>query len=148
MRLIGIFTSKYEISFSVIFKATLRAFYGLQGAGLDMNDTRTSTIIHIYSAAVRPVLLHDLQCAYQNKSVMISVEMLQSKLLQFALGLKRYRHNAPFLQAINIPRVKIIIEQLELLLCRSMFVSKSRCHKFYTFLLLSHLQNMFCSQNI
>ena len=39
-------------------KATRRALYALQGAGL-------CTIIHIFNTAVRPVLVYGLECVHQ-----------------------------------------------------------------------------------
>ena len=43
--------------------------YALQGAGLCVNGTSPDTITHIYTTAIRPVLLYGLECIYQCKTV-------------------------------------------------------------------------------
>lgn len=53
-------------------KAIREAFYKLQLAGLCMSGTKASTITHIFSAAVRPILLSGFQCVYQTKFVLLS----------------------------------------------------------------------------
>jgi hypothetical protein len=121
-------------------KATRRAFYALQGAGLCVNGTNPDTITHIYSTAVRPVLLYGLECVYQTKSIMHEVETVQSKLLKAALGLKRYCRSTPLLQALKIQHIYKSVEIQELVLFRSMLLSSSRSYQFYRFLLSQKLK--------
>ena len=57
-------------------KATRRAFFALQGAGLCVNGLNSDTIVHIYNTAIRPVLMYGLQCVYHNKTAMEGIEKL------------------------------------------------------------------------
>ena len=116
-------------------KAAKRAFYALQGAGLCTNGSSPDTIAHIFSTAVRPVLLYGLESVHQSKQAKKDAEILQGKLLKAALGLKTYSRNSPLLQALKIPSVGQSIELQELTLFRSMFLSRSRSQRFYKFLL-------------
>ena len=127
-------------------KATRRAFYSLQSAGLCKGGTNASTISRIFNTAIRPVLYYGQQCIYQNKTTTCEVEKLQCKLLKTALGLKSYCRNSPLLHAMQMPHINQSVEQQELYLYRSMFLSQSRCHKFYRHLLSQHLSNKCTSQ--
>ncbi|KAK2145226.1 hypothetical protein LSH36_694g01070 [Paralvinella palmiformis] len=49
-------------------KATRRAFYDPQEAGLCVNGSNPDTITHIFKTVVHSVLLYGLECVYQNKN--------------------------------------------------------------------------------
>ena len=49
-------------------KSAKRAYYALQGAGICANGTSTETLVHLYQAAIRPVLMYGLVCVHQNKT--------------------------------------------------------------------------------
>ncbi len=63
-------------------KATRRAFYALQNAGMCAKGVKPETVVHMYNAAIRPVLLYGQQCVYQNKIATEQTDKLQSKLLK------------------------------------------------------------------
>jgi len=48
-------------------KATCRAFYALQGAGLCVIGS--ATITHVFNTVVRPVVMYGLECVYQTKQL-------------------------------------------------------------------------------
>ena len=120
-------------------KSARRAFYALQGAGLCVNGTSSDTITHIYTTAIRPVLLYGLECIYQCKTVINDAERLQSKLLKSALGLKKYSRTSPLLQALKIQRISKSAKIQELVLFKSMFLSSSRTYQFYKYILSQHM---------
>ena len=57
-------------------KATRRAFYALQRAGLCVNGSNPDTITHIFKTVVRPVLVYGLECVYQTKTALHKAELL------------------------------------------------------------------------
>ena len=116
-------------------KSARRAFYSLQGAGLCVGGCSPSTISHIYSTAVRPVLLYGLECVYQDKTVMKSIESMQGKFVKAALGLKKSCRTSPLLQALNVDRISVSVDISKLSLLKSMLLSTSRCSTFYQHLL-------------
>ena len=119
--------------------ATRKAFFALKSAGVFANEADVNSRIHIFNAAVRPVILYGLQSVYQNKSSHIKAEKFHAKLLKSTLGLKRYCVNTPLLKAMKVLRVEESVEMQTLQLLRSMILSKSRSHHFYGFLLGQHL---------
>ena len=121
-------------------QAARRAFYSLQGAGLCVRGCSPHTIAHIYSAAVRPVLMYGMECVYQGNFVMDKVERTQSRFLKTALGLYSKCRTSPLLQALNIDKVKTSIEIQKLSLFKSMFMSSSRTNDLYKFLLSCSLR--------
>ena len=120
-------------------KSARRAFYALQGAGLCVNGTSPDTITHIYTTAIRPVLLYGLECVYQCKTVINDAERLQSKLLKSALGLKKCSRTSPLLQALKIQRISKSAKIQALILFKSMFLSSSRSYQFYKYILSQHM---------
>lgn len=121
-------------------KATRRAFYALQSAGVFLKGIKPETLIHIFNTAIRPVLLYGLQSIYQNNASVIEIEKLQAKLLKAVLGLKVFCRNTPLLDAMRVQRIGMSNELQELLLFRSMILSNSRTQYFYNFLLSQHIK--------
>jgi len=122
-----------------------RAFYSLQGAGLCVGGCSPCTITHIFSVAVRPVLLYGLECLYQDKTAINSIESVQGKFLKSAFGLKKSCKTKPLLQAVGIDRISVSIEVNKLSLFKSMLLSTSRCSVFYQHLLVSALSGQLSS---
>ena len=122
-----------------------RAFYSLQGAGLCVNGGNPSTISYIYNTAIRPVLTYGLECIYQCDTVVKKAEVLQSKLLKTALGIKYYCKTSPLLKALNIDRVTVYMDIQKLSLFKSMFLSTSRTNKLCKYLLKETLQGRLAS---
>ena len=60
-------------------KATRRAFYVLQGAGLCINYSNSDTITQIFKTVVRPVLVYGLECVYPTKTALHKAELSQAK---------------------------------------------------------------------
>ena len=60
-------------------KSAKRAYYALQGAAICTNGTNTETLVHLYQAAIRPVLMY-LVCVHQNKTAIDDVEKCQGRL--------------------------------------------------------------------
>ena len=79
------------------------------------------------------------------KKSFAELESMQGKLIKSSLNLKKSCKNTPLLDAMKVPRIESTVKQQEILLLRAMLLSKSRSHKFYSFLLANHLRNQLTS---
>jgi hypothetical protein len=75
--------------------------YILQRAGLRKNDSQPATVAHIWSAAIRPILMYGTKSLFLTKTALSELDKLQAKLLKTALGLSRYCWSTPLLNARN-----------------------------------------------
>jgi hypothetical protein len=138
-------------------RAAQRAFYGLQGAGLHSNGVSPQTVLHIYEAAVRSVILYGCTSVHINKSNLAKLDRLQARFIKCALGLnpRRCRTTALLQATKTLPISQTIdIQCLELL--RSCLFGSSSAQQFYTHILSEndcHMQrtllervSSFCNQ--
>ena len=86
---------------------------------------------HIWSAAIRPILLYGIHCVNLSKSSISKLEKIQAKLITTALGIRNSCHNTPLLKALRISSVRKSIDMSCLLLLKSAICSSSRCNLFY-----------------
>jgi len=118
-----------------------KAFYYLQGAGLCKGGVNPSVVRHIWTTAISPILTYSLSCMDVTQTSMKDIECLQSKLLKASLGLPKYCRNSPLLSALNIPRVKDLMDIQSLNLARTNILSSSRSKHFYAHLIRCHSSN-------
>ena len=69
-------------------QAANRAFYSLQGAGLNCCGVSPNTAIHIYSTAVRSCLTYGCSAVNISKTKIKELDKIQGKHIKCILGLK------------------------------------------------------------
>ena len=114
-----------------------RAFYSLQGSGLYKQCISPRLTAHIYTTAVRSGLVYGCNTINMTQRDLIQLNKAQAKYIRTALGLSRFSHIKPVLQALRIQQVSdsIAVSSLELL--RSNLRSSSSASVFYRYLMWS-----------
>jgi len=118
-----------------------KAFYYLQGAGLCKGGVNPSVIRHIWTTALTPILTYSLSSMPITEPAMKELDSLQTKLLKTSLGLPKYCRNSPLLSALNLPRIRDLIDIHSLNLARTNILSSSRSKYFYNHLIRCHSNN-------
>jgi len=118
-------------------QAALKAFYGLQGAGLCYRGVTPEVSAHLYSVGVRTVLSYGCEAMKMNKTSMKKVESTQGKLVKSFLGLRKTSRTTPLIQALDIPSLETSIGLASLNLLRSSVLHPSMATPFYSHLLTS-----------
>ena len=72
--------------------ATQRAFYSLQGAGVNYGRVQLETAVKIYHVAVGSVLTCGCSAIYMSQSNMKSLNIIQNNQLKYIVGLKGCPH--------------------------------------------------------
>jgi hypothetical protein len=119
-------------------RAAQKAFYALQGAGLNSNGVSPHTSMNIYNVAVRTTLLYG--CSSSSISLTNSnikkLDRQQAKLIKTVLGINpRQCHTTPLLQAVGILPVSSSISIQSLDLLRQCLISDVNSSNFYSFIL-------------
>lgn len=112
-------------------KACRRSFYALQSAGMHPKGLTPATIAHLWKLAIRPCLTYGIHCIHLRTPHLNSLEKTQSSLIKSTLALKKSCHNTPLLDALNIPRVNVTLQQQAIKTLRSSFMSSSGASDFY-----------------
>ena len=71
--------------------ATQRAFYSLQGAGVNYGGVQPETTVKIYRVAVGSVLTYCCSAIYMSQSNMKSLNVIQNNQLKYIVGLRSIR---------------------------------------------------------
>ena len=58
------------------------------GGGLCVVGLQSEAMIRIYKQAIQPVLLHGMNCVFQNKKSIQSLETAQGHFLKAAIGIR------------------------------------------------------------
>ena len=134
-------SAKPDIHCQNRISACKKAFYSLKGAGLCniYNDIDTISYVHVYKAAIRPVLLYGLNCVNITKKEWREIEKCQAGILKSALHLHKFCRSTPVMRAINICPIKGMIELSTLDLAKSIFHNNSKARQFYSHLLNRYL---------
>ena len=110
------------------------AFYALQGAGLCNYGLNPQSISTLFRTIIQPCLLYGLNCVHQNKGAISKVNTTHNKLLKTALGLRHSTRSTPLVRAMGLKRIDDCIEQNELCLFKTVFLSNSRSKSFYSYM--------------
>ena len=99
----------------------LGLFYGLQCAGLCAGGVAHSTNTITYG------------CTTLNftRSSVTELDMVQAELLTSALGLPKFCHNTPLLQALKVKKIDNILQVQQLSLLWNALLDKSKARTFY-----------------
>jgi hypothetical protein len=122
-------------------KATQKAFYSLQHAGLHFKGCKPEVASHIFSMGVQTVLLYGCEAVYINKSNLKHLQSTQGNLTKAMLGLRRSSRTTPLLKALNIKDVSSVVHIQGANLLRSCLLYKSKASMFYSRLLCKMGQN-------
>ena len=115
--------------------ATQRAFYSLQGAGLNYGGVQPETAVKIYRVAVGSVLTYGCSAIYMSQSNMKSLNIIQNNQLKFIVGLRRNVRSTPLLSALSLLPVNISVALNSLKLFKSCLQSSSSASVFYKLLM-------------
>ena len=116
-------------------KATRKAFYLLQSSGLCCHGVCPNVIAHIWSVALRPILIYGCSALQLNNNHLDRLEKAQASLLKTALGLPKFCRNTQLLSAMNINRVSLSIASSQLNSLKSAITGSSRARHFYLHIL-------------
>ena len=90
------------------------AFYGLQSGGLCADGVSPLVSAHMLSVAIQPILSYGCSTLNADRNVIKELDKAQAKLLKFALGLPKFCHNIPLLEALAL---KEIAKTLQVFVC-------------------------------
>lgn len=113
------------------FRASNRAFYSLQSAGLSKDGVSPKTAVHIYSTAVRPVLTFGCAAIEMTAGNLKRLDKLAAKHAKTMLGLSHSSRTTPLFQALNMDTVTHSVNVSSLDLLRSCITSTSATQNFY-----------------
>lgn len=125
-------------------KSSRRAYYALQGCGLHPQGLAPETVTHLWSAAVRPVLLYGSHCTYLKPSAVREMQKTQAQLLKVALGVRKHCHSSMLMDALKLEDVQTLINIARLRTLKSAIQSESRASNFFAFCLCQHLMGKAC----
>ena len=98
-----------------------KAFYSLQGAGLHYNGVNPESAVKIFCTGIRPILAYGCESIHMNKALIKELDKLQGKLLKSCLGLSKYSHTTPLIDALRVHPVSYTIERNCINLLRNCF---------------------------
>ncbi len=87
---------------SQILKAATGAFYTLQGASRCDDGVQSEAMTRIYKQAVQPVLLYGMNCVFQNKKSIQSLDTAQGNFVKAAIGISKSCRTTPLLDGLEI----------------------------------------------
>ena len=90
--------------------AARRAFYGQQSAGLCSCGVAPHTAAYIYNVAIQPVLSFDCATVDIKSRHIKELEKTQGILIKTALKLHKRSKNISLLRALNVKKVKYILD--------------------------------------
>ena len=101
-------------------RSTQRAFYSLQGAGLNKDGVSPHTAMEIINTGIRPVLEYGCASVFLSKQNLSDMDKIQSKYIKAVLGLRNQCRNTPILQALRVTTVSRSIQMSYLSLFKIM----------------------------
>ena len=118
-------------------KATTKAFYGLQNAGIRCPVIKLQTVVDIYQTAVNTMLQFGCSTIHINRTNMIKVNRHQCNLIKRHLGLSKWCHSSSLLQALGILPLSVDINLQTMDLLTKSVITNSLARSFYCGLLRS-----------
>ena len=112
-----------------------RAFYGLLPAGVTTLHMDYTTKTALWNSVCQPTLMYGCATMELSSTRIKEIETVQSKLIKRSLQLSKLCRSTKLLQAMDIPKIKTVLEKQTLTLFRSMVMSKSSANNFYLMLI-------------
>ena len=120
-----------KIHFDTIIKSATQAFYGLQCAGLCAGGVALTVSAHMINVAIQPILAYGCTTLNFTRSSVKELDRVQAKLLKSALGMPKFCHNTPLLQALEVKKIGNLLQVQQLSLIRNALLNKSKARTFY-----------------
>ena len=126
-------SSNPKLHFDTRIKSATRDFYGLQCAGLCAGGAAPTVSAHMFNVAIQPILTYGCTTLnFTRSSVKLKeLDKVQAKLLKSALGLPKFCHNTPLLQALKVKKIDNLLQVQQLSLIRNALLNKSKARTFY-----------------
>ena len=121
-------SSNPNLHFDTRIKSATRDFYGLQCAG----GAAPTVSAHMFNVAIQPILTYGCTTLnFTRSSVKLKeLDKVQAKSLKSALGLPKFCHNTPLLQALKV-KIDNLLQVQQLSLIRNALLNKSKARTFY-----------------
>ena len=126
-----VLSSNPKLHFDIRIKSATRAFYGLQCAGLCAGGVAPTVLAHMFNVAIQSILSYGCAMLNFTLSSVKDLDKLQAKLLKSALGLPKFCHNTPLLQALKVKKIDNLLQVQQLSLIRNALLNKSKARTFY-----------------
>ena len=112
-----VLSSNPKLHFDTTIKSETRVFYDLQCAGLCARGVATTVSAHMFNVAIQPILTYGCTTLNFTRSSVKELDKVQAKLLKSALGLPKFCHNTPLLQALKLKKIDNLqqVQQLSLI---------------------------------
>ena len=117
-------------------KAARRAFYGLQSAGLCADGV--SPIVSAYmlnNVAIPPILSYGCSTLNADRNGIKEIDKALAKLLKSSLGLPKFCHNTPLLEALALKKIAKTLQVHQLSLLRNAIINNSKARTFYMYMI-------------
>ena len=118
--------------------ACRRAYFALQGAGVNNAVADVDALSYIWNAAIRHILTYGINCINILAGDLEKIEKIQSRLLKAGMGIHKFCRSSPILKALNVSKIDNVIETSSLKVISAIFSNSSRAKIFYCYLLKKH----------
>ncbi|KAK2177349.1 hypothetical protein NP493_604g01048 [Ridgeia piscesae] len=115
-----------------------QSFYGLGNPGLLYPGATPDVQAYLYKCIRQPTLTYGLECMGSTAIQMRRLESVQGRLIKQSLGLSKLSHNTAFFKALNIEKIKDIVNRNVLSLYNRIFKVESPARR-----LMQHLLSRF-----
>ena len=85
----------------------------------------------MFNVAIQPILTYGCTTLNFTLSSVKELDKVQAKLLKSALGLPKFCHNTPLLQALKVKKIDNLLQVQQLSLIRNALLNKSKARTFY-----------------
>ena len=121
-----VLSSNPKLYFDTRIKSATRAFYGLQCAGLCAGGVAPTVSAHMFNVAIQPILTYGCTTLNFARSSVKELDKVRAKLLKSALGLPKFCHNTPLLQALKVKKIDNLLLVQQLSLIRNALLNNSK----------------------
>ena len=105
-----VLSSNHKLHYDTRIKSVTRDFYGLQCAGLCAGGVAPTVSAHMFNVAIQPILTYGCTTLNFTLSSVKELDKVQAKLLKSALGLPKFCHNTPLLQALKVKKIDNLLQ--------------------------------------
>ena len=85
----------------------------------------------MFNVAIQPILTYGCTTLNFTRSSVKELDKVQAKLLKSALGLPKFCHNTPLLQALKVKKIDDLLQVQQFSLIRNALLNKSKARTFY-----------------
>ena len=87
------------------------------------------------SVAIQPILSYGCSTLNADRNVIEELDKAQAKLLKTALGLPKFCHNTPLLEALALKKIAKALQVQQLSLLRNAIINNSKACTFYMYMI-------------